>query len=61
MGWDKNNGRCKEVAVSGGARLYILSSWKTEMTEKRRVKVQKCAIKKEVTFEEMRKMNNEKC
>ena len=45
----------------GGARLYILSSWKTEMTEKRRVKVQKCAIKKEVTFEEMRKMNNEKC
>ena len=31
------------------------------MTVKRRVKVQKCAIKKEVTFEEMRKMNNEKC
>ena len=31
------------------------------MTEKRRVKVQKCAIKKKVTFEEMRKMNNEKC
>ena len=42
-------------------RLYILTSWKTKMTEKRRVKVQKCAIKKEVTFKEMRKMNNEKC
>ena len=48
------------AVVDNGSTVY---SYKLENENdwEKKSKGTKCAIKKEVTFEEMRKMNNEKC